>query len=47
MESHEAESRVRQMTIDIPIIATAFVLGLIILVVIVIMAMVGSFRIFD
>ena len=47
MESHEAESRVRQMTIDILIIATAFVLGLIILVVIVIMAMVGSFRIFD
>ena len=35
------------MTIDILIIATAFVLGLIILVVIVIMAMVGSFRIFD
>ena len=35
------------MTIDIPILAAAFVVGLIILVVIVIMAMVGSFRIFD
>jgi hypothetical protein len=47
MESHGAKSGRQQMTIDIPIIATAFVLGLIILVVIVIMAMVGSFRIFD
>lgn len=35
------------MTIDIPIIATAFVLGLIILIVIVIIAKVGRFRILD
>ena len=35
------------MSIDIGTLAVAFVVGLIVLVVIVIMAMVGSFRIFD
>jgi hypothetical protein len=35
------------MSVDITTLAVAFVIGLIVLVVIVIMAMVGSFRIFD
>jgi hypothetical protein len=35
------------VSIDIGTLAVAFVVGLIVLVVIVIMAMVGSFRIFD